>query len=439
MIRVLSRIKSMPWAIDQAAMNQILEIAERENETPQAVAAKLGRPLENTYSVEYRDGVAILPVTGPMFRYANLFTMLSGATSYDLLARDFSAAIADQKVKAVLLNIDSPGGEANGVSEFADMIYAARGTKPIVAYVGGQGASAAYWLASAADEVVVDETSITGSIGTVVSVQDNSEADAKAGKKRYDIVSSQSPDKRLDPSTDDGRAKMQVLVDSLTDVFVDRVARNRGTSRETVLSDYGKGGVFVGQAAVKAGLADRLGSFEAVVAELQGEPQGRQGSNRIGTAGASNQEVTMTEKTEKPAASTTGAEEITAASIAANHPDVAQALRAEGEQAGRVAGASEGAAAERARIHDILAHDEAKDRPALAQSLAFNTDMTVEAAAKLLAKAAKESKPSQFASFDAAMRNSGNPNVGADAEASDTNARPSDGAISTAKALGLAK
>ena len=440
MIRILSRIKSMPWAIDQASLAQIIEIAERENEVPQAVAAKLGRPLENSYDVEYRDGVAILPVAGPLFRYANLFTMLSGATSYDMLARDFAAALANPRVESIVLNIDSPGGEANGVSEFADMIFAARGTKPVVAYVGGQASSAAYWIASAADEIVADEIAILGSIGAVMSVQDTREADAKAGKKRYDIVSSQSPDKRLDPATDDGRAKLQVMLDSLADVFIDKVARNRGTSRETVLSDYGKGGVFVGQAAVGAGLADRLGSFESIVAELQEGKRGPAATNRIAAAGGINQEDIMSDKTEKPAA-TTEPGNITAASIAASHPDVAEALRAEGrtgaEEAGRAAGAAAGATAERERIRSILAHDEAKDRPALAQALAFTTDMTVEAAAALLGKSAKEAKPSQFASFDAAMRSTGNPNVGADADPKDK-ADPAESLINTAKTMGLA-
>lgn len=437
MIRVLSRIKSMPWAIDQAVLGQILEIAERENEAPQAVAAKLGRPLENAYDVEYRDGVAILPVAGPLFRYANLFTMVSGATSYDMLARDFAAAMANPQVKSILLNIDSPGGEANGVSEFADMIHAARGTKPIMAYVGGQASSAAYWIASAADEIVMDETAIAGSIGAVMSVQDTREADAKAGKKRYDIVSSQSPDKRLDPTTDDGRAKLQVLLDSLADVFIDKVARNRGVSRDTVLSDFGKGGVFVGQAAVAAGLADRLGSFEAVVAELQRGKQGQATTNRTARAGGDNQEIKM-ENPAQPAADTKP-EAITAASIAASHPEVADALRAEGRTGAEEAGRTAGATAERERIRGILAHDEAKDRPQLAQTLAFTTDLTVDAASALLAKAAKEPKASQFAGFDAAMRAAGNPQVGADGEATDTNARPSDGSISVAKALGLAK
>ena len=92
MIRVLSEIKSRPWAITKEAMETILSIAERTNQSPEAVAAELGRPLDNTYSVEYRDGVAILPVTGPLFRRASFFNRISGATDYSMLAEDFAAA-----------------------------------------------------------------------------------------------------------------------------------------------------------------------------------------------------------------------------------------------------------------------------------------------------------------------------------------------------------
>lgn len=426
MIRALSRIKSQPWAITREAMETILDIAARENESPQAVAAKLGRPLENTYDVEDRDGVAVLHISGPLFRYANLFTEISGATSYDLLARDFNRAVNDPRIHAIVLNVDSPGGEANGVSEFADMIYAARGQKPIVAYVGGQASSAAYWIASAADEVVADETAILGSIGAVWSFMDSREAEAKAGRKRFDIVSSQSPDKRLDPATDDGRGKLQALVDSLADVFIDKVARNRGVSRETVLNDFGRGGVFVGQAAVNAGLADRLGSFEGVIEELQGRARGTVGA--IAAAGGKNQEVQMDNSNGAPAADPKPVN-LTASQVVAQYPEAAAEIRA--------GGVDEGRQAERERIRAILASEEATDRAELANHLAFETDMAADAAVAMLAKAPKAAKATAFNQLDAVMRREGNPNVGADAD-SDAGKDPAAQLINTAKAMGLA-
>ena len=119
-MRIWNRITGDPWAITETALHTILEIAARENESPQAVAAKLGRDLQNTYQVTERDGVAILPITGPLFRYANLFTKVSGASSYELIARDFTAALENPQIKAIILDIDSPGGEVNGVSELSN-------------------------------------------------------------------------------------------------------------------------------------------------------------------------------------------------------------------------------------------------------------------------------------------------------------------------------
>ncbi|MCC3862679.1 S49 family peptidase, partial [Emcibacteraceae bacterium Y4] len=132
-----------------------MDIAARQNEPPEAVAAKLGRELQNTHRLEMRENIAVLPLVGPLFRYANLFTQVSGASSYELLAKDFTAALENPEVQAIVLNIDSPGGEVNGCAELADMIYEARGRKPVIAYASGDAASGAYWIAAAADEIVV--------------------------------------------------------------------------------------------------------------------------------------------------------------------------------------------------------------------------------------------------------------------------------------------
>ena len=91
MKKVIEYILKTPWAIQQEMLNTMIAIAERDNvlDSVQALEAKLGRPLDNTYQMTVRDGVAVLPVQGPLMRYANMFSMISGATSYDLLATDF--------------------------------------------------------------------------------------------------------------------------------------------------------------------------------------------------------------------------------------------------------------------------------------------------------------------------------------------------------------
>jgi len=266
---IIAALTSAPMAILEDHLRLMLSIAARDNLSVEAVEAQLGRKLDNTATVTERNGVAIIPIVGPIFRYANLFAAISGGTSVQLLARDFTAALHNPDVRAILLNIDSPGGEANGISEFADMVYAARGKKPITCYVGGYAASAAYWIASAADEIVCSDSSVLGSIGTIAAIPDPS----VEHEGEVIFVSSQSPRKHADPTTEAGASDIQTILDAMTDVFMAAVARNRGVSMETVARDFGQGGVFVGSAAVAGGLADRLGAFEQTLAGM-GETRG---------------------------------------------------------------------------------------------------------------------------------------------------------------------
>ena len=438
MMRILTRLRSEPWAITRETMETIIDIAHRDNESPQAVAAKLGRELENTYDAEIRDGVAILSVTGPLFRYANLFTAISGATSYDILARDFNAALENPQVRSILLNIDSPGGEASGVSEFADMIAQARDRKPVVAYVGGMGASAAYWLAAATSEIVVNDTAMLGSIGVVLGIEDSRERDAKNGVRRMEIVSAVSPYKRTDPASDEGRSRLQARVDALADVFVGKVAAYRGVTRDTVAQEFGQGDVFVGQAAVDAGLADRVGSFEAVLAEMQ---MGKFRQNAVtmnAAASGMNQEFKMDETNGAPAADNQP-NTTTASAADAQATTTAQAAAPAQPAAAGQQDQPNAAASERARIQAILGAEEADGRQDLAHHLAFETAIDPEAARALLAKAPKATAASSsFGAFASAMAREGNADVGADAEPSDPNASAEDRLVKTAQAMGLA-
>jgi signal peptide peptidase SppA len=414
MINAYCALSDQPWAITEGALDQIVEIAARENLSPEAVAAKIGRPLTNTRTVENRDGVAVLPVTGPIFPRANLFTEVSGATSTQVLATDFTAALNDPAIKAIILNFDSPGGAVAGINEFSQMVYDARGKKPIVSYVGAQAASGGYWIASAADQVVIDPTAILGSIGTVVSMRDTSARDAKDGVKRHEIVSSQSPLKLAGPDTDAGRVHIQGILDSLADTFIGAVARNRNVSTETVLSDFGRGGQLVGEAAVSAGMADRLGSFEGVVAELSqsgtpGWSMPKSQNNKLGGTAARNPHQGVHQMNEKEAAELKAAEEKKAAEAKAAADKTASDNKA---AADAKAAADTAVAAERTRIAAIVALPEAKGREDLARTIALTTDMSAEAAQKLLAAAPVAGSPAIPNPLAAAMQGVANPKVG---------------------------
>lgn len=346
-ISAFDLVAATPWAIQPAMLETISAIARRENEAPEAVEAKIGRPLQNTRKVAMRGDVAVIPLTGPVFRYANLFTEISGATSLDVLAKDFTTALEDPNVAAVVLNIDSPGGQATGIAEFAQMVRAA--AKPVVAYVGDTAASAAYWIASAAGQIVMSKTAEVGSIGAVVAID---QGRAKSGV--VEIVSSQSPKKRVDIATDEGRAVIQARIDNLAQVFVEDVAAYRSVSADDVLAKFGQGDMRIAADAVRLGMADRIGTLEEVIAGLAGKSKSKPASQPSMKGNAMNLEE-----------------------LRAAHPDLCASLLEEG----RIAGAT----AERQRILDVEAQALPGHEALVAQFKADGKTTAAEAAVAILA------------------------------------------------------
>jgi ClpP class serine protease len=260
---------SVPWQITAEALEAMLSIAQRdplpEDEVkrrmhgPRSLALRNGERRKDSGRITMHGSVALIPIDGPIYRYADIFTQASGGVTTESLARDFQSALEASDVGAILFAIDSPGGEVTGINELSDAIYAARGRKPIAAYVEGYGASAAYRIASAADCIVIDDDALLGSIGTVIAVPDPT----KRPSYRIEFVSRQSPKKRPDVTTEAGRQVIQELVDRLTEVFIQKTARNRGITEDAILAI--EGGLLIGQDAIGAGLADQLGSEEQTI------------------------------------------------------------------------------------------------------------------------------------------------------------------------------
>lgn len=401
-----------PWAITETALNNILTIASRQNESIEAVSAKLGRDLDNTYVTEVRDGVAVIPVVGPLFRYANLFTAISGASSYEVLAKDFNSALENSDVHSIVLDIDSPGGEVNGCAEFANMIYESRGTKPIIAYASGDAASGAYWIASACDQIIASETSLLGSIGVVAVYRDSNDQSV------LEIVSSQSPYKRLDPNSDDGKSRLQSRIDDLASVFIDSIAKHRGVDPPTVLKEFGGGDVFVGKNAIRSGLADDVGSLENII---QQQINNQNPAKLRGSSFLALEDSMMTDKTRK----TEDAESHTLSleTLKANYPQLVEAIQSETAASTQQQAAQQGIQQERERIGAIVSSEAAKGREQLAQHLAFSTDMTVDMAlATLNASPVKTEAPSTATNtgFEQVMATVNNPAIEPDAPEQET-------------------
>lgn len=257
--RIAQAITSTPWAITEDALQQIIAIASREGDL-QAVAMRRAEKLPAASRAGIRGNIATLNLIGPVVRYANLFSDISGATSLQVFATDFQAALDNPDVKAILLNVDSPGGMASGVAEMASAIKAA--SKPVWAYIDELGASASYWLPAAASRVVASKTALVGSIGVVSSVRSSANPDV------LEIVSSRAPRKRMDVNSDEGRGAIQQIVDNLESVFVADVAKYRGVAEDKVIADFGQGGLVFAPDALAAGMVDAIGSYEQTLAEL---------------------------------------------------------------------------------------------------------------------------------------------------------------------------
>lgn len=264
---------AQPWAMTEEMLRQLLEIAARENLPAdiEALRREMGRPLEGARGEAYtRDGVAVIPVTGPIFPRANLMTELSGATSTQMLAMDIQRAVTDSAVNAIVLHFDSPGGAVAGINELAAQIREATETKRVIAYVGVMAASAAYWLASAASEIVIDRAATVGSIGVRLVVQKSGD---KATARDVTFVSSVSPRKDNDPATESGSRLLQQHADELGEIFVSEILAYRPQmKREDVLSLGGW--LAIGAQAVGLKLADRLGSLEGLISELSNKSVG---------------------------------------------------------------------------------------------------------------------------------------------------------------------
>lgn len=258
-------------AVSNRSMSDI-ELARKISKEREEISLRaMGELLPGTRGVVMlQGGIAVLPIVGPLFKRASFFSEISGATSIESMKADFAIARDSADVKHIIGDFDTPGGEAPGSEEFAEMIYQARGIKPLTAYVSGQCCSGGAWIASAFDERVVNGTSILGSIGVVATYYDTKKYEEDLGIEEIEIVSSNAPDKRIDPATPEGKKKIRATLDSIETVFVAALARNHGITTEKVLADFGHGGVMTGADAVKVGLADRIGFRDNLLQEIRG-------------------------------------------------------------------------------------------------------------------------------------------------------------------------
>jgi len=237
--------------------------------------------IEKTPATRGGQGVAIVKVAGTMMKSQSSF----GGTSTVQIRRDIRQATADPDIGGILLAIDSPGGTVAGTDDLAADVRAARRSKPVWAHIDDLGASAAYWVASQADQIYANSsTAMVGSIGTLMVVYDESEAFGKMGVRAFKFATGplKGAGAMGTPITDEQAAYFQAMIDGSQQAFDAAVRRGRGLT-DKQLADVRTGGVFLAEEAVRRKLIDGIRPLSKTLDEMARAISGRASkTNAIG-------------------------------------------------------------------------------------------------------------------------------------------------------------
>ena len=344
---------------------QMQPILSSEEVTPQLRAAK--SPMLTP------DGIYVLPVVGGLMHRGDSLDAMCGAQSYTYLQNQLVAALAEPKVKGILLDVDSPGGEAVGCFEFADTIRDAAKQKPIWSIANGMACSAAYAVACSASKFFVTPSGEVGSIGVVLMHMDVSKALDKAGVAVTFVYAGKhkidgNPYAPLPASV---KADLQEEIDLRYSMFVDQVAARRPMSTKEIRKT--EAACFTAERAVEIGLADEIASFDAVLTAFSREL--KPGFARPSPIGAA-----MTQQTQAPAS----AQLFTATEMAEAQATARANARAEAEAAHAPA-LADAYARGRTDAAAIMQHEAARGRMSTAMQFAADVEFSVEKATKVLA------------------------------------------------------
>jgi capsid assembly protease len=275
-----SRLIGTPLLLARAKLDVLLAVLGERVGVPQ-VSVPAFEPIVAP-GVRTQASVAVIPVFGTLVRRTNGLEAASGLTSYSELAVRLQAAAVDPSIRGILLEIDSPGGEAGGVFELADQVRALAQHKLVWAVAVDSALSAAYAIAAAANRVVVTRTAGVGSVGVIAMHIDQSTRDAQQGY-RYTPVHAGAYKADLSPHAvlaPEALARLQREVDRLYDLFVGHVALMRGLDADAIRAT--EAALYFADDAVYAGLADAVGGFDDTLAEFNQFLAQAQSVSRLG-------------------------------------------------------------------------------------------------------------------------------------------------------------
>ena len=220
-------------------------------------------------------GTAIIPIIGVMTKGESMFTMFGAGTSSLATRQAVRAAVADESVSSILLFVDSPGGEVAGIDELAEEVRAANREKPVFAFVEDEGASAAVWVASQAQQVFSNKMAAVGSIGVFAVVTDASQAMEEAGVKVHVISTGDFKGGAFGAEVSEGKlAEVQRMVDAINVEFKGAVKKGRSMTAKAV-DAIADGRMFTAPEAQSLGLTDGVSTIEKVLGAMDKEVRAR--------------------------------------------------------------------------------------------------------------------------------------------------------------------
>jgi len=261
-----TRLYNTPLLIQRAKLDTILAVLGDRVGWPVA-QAPVPMPAPRAQS-EGAPGIAVIQVHGSLVRRSLAIDPASGLTSYTDIGRQLDQALADPVVQGIMLDVDSPGGEAGGAFELGERIRQASTLKPVWAVAADSAFSAAYAIACGASRLLVSRTGGVGSIGVIALHVDQSLRDAQDGNR---FTAIHAGERKNDfsphaPLSDAAAARLQAEVDRLYGLFVTHVDGMRRLSEDAVRAT--EAGLFFGPEAVESGLADAAGSLDTALLEL---------------------------------------------------------------------------------------------------------------------------------------------------------------------------
>lgn len=281
---ILAAFAAEYWAMEETKLLAIVDMLAMQAEGGKLSAEEIEAKIapQTAAAVARREGtVAIVPLRGIISPRVSLTPNSStgGGATAEGFTNNIERMAADDDVKAIIIDADTPGGNVLGVDEASAAVAAVKGTKPIVVQVNGNLASAGYWIGASADEIVLTPSSRAGAIGVRTAYDDISARLEKEGIAREIISAGKfKGEGLLGPLTDEARAHVQAEIDSYYGMFVDRVAAGRGVTTQAVRDGFGEGRMVGAKAAVAEGMADRVATMKETLARFgvgPAQPKGR--------------------------------------------------------------------------------------------------------------------------------------------------------------------